>query len=382
MTDKTGLTIVTPTFLPEINGVTASLNNLIPHLIQDVPDIRVLSPDYGKVRSSLPSCVPQAAEFKIERINYPSIQFGGYPFARKPRPFSLRVRSRYEGDRILVLEPDRLQYGNILSPLERPQDAFAFFRQDYFEAARRYHSPSLFKLTGPLLRRFIAWVYNQYRAVFVLSGYARDNLLNIGVSVPITTLAQGIDDTRFLVHREAVATEPPLRVVYVGRMALEKNVALLEQTFRPGRFDSTRVRLDCYGDGPLLESFKCRSDPKVVTCHGFVEQDKLAAVLNRAHLFISPCPVETFGNALVEAMACGCPAVGVAAGANLEHIQAGRNGYLIENSAHDLASLIDRLQEMPLELFQMRVNCENYARGFTWGNAARVLAAQLNQGGV
>jgi alpha-1,6-mannosyltransferase len=69
-----------------------------------------------------------------------------------------------------------------------------------------------------------------------------------------------------------------------------------------------RVHLAVAGDGPLRQALQARGGP--VEWLGFVRgREQVSALLGGADVVLAPGPVETFGLAALEALACGTPVV-------------------------------------------------------------------------
>jgi glycosyltransferase involved in cell wall biosynthesis len=86
--------------------------------------------------------------------------------------------------------------------------------------------------------------------------------------------------------------------LYVGRVAVEKNISAFVETELPG----TKVVV---GDGPQLEALKERH--KEVHFLGVKQGEELAACFANADVFVFPSLTDTFGLVILEAMAAGTP---------------------------------------------------------------------------
>ena len=65
-----------------------------------------------------------------------------------------------------------------------------------------------------------------------------------------------------------------------------------------------------YGDGPHADELRALAGSAPVTFHGYVEdRDLLSRRIGAADVALSVCPGETFGLAVLEALACGTPVV-------------------------------------------------------------------------
>jgi glycosyltransferase involved in cell wall biosynthesis len=126
--------------------------------------------------------------------------------------------------------------------------------------------------------------------------------------------------------------EPP-EVLYVGRLAPEKNVDTLVEAVGD-------LNLVVAGDGPLRE--------RVPNGLGAVPHAEVERLLERAAVVVAPCEREGFGVAAAEAMAFGRPVVAAAGGALLELVSDGETGLLVPpRDAPALREAVQRLLADP-----------------------------------
>jgi glycosyltransferase involved in cell wall biosynthesis len=122
--------------------------------------------------------------------------------------------------------------------------------------------------------------------------------------------------------------EPP-EVLYVGRLAPEKNVETLLEAVGD-------LNLVVAGDGPLRD--------RVPNALGAVPHAEVERLLERASVVVAPCEREGFGLAAAEAMAFGRPVVAAAGGALLELVTDGETGLLVPpRDAPALRAAVERL---------------------------------------
>ena len=122
--------------------------------------------------------------------------------------------------------------------------------------------------------------------------------------------------------------EPP-EVLYVGRLAPEKNVETLVEALAD-------LNLVVAGDGPLR-----RLVPNAL---GAVPHAEVERLLERASVVVAPCETEGFGLAAAEAMAFGRPVVAAAGGALLELVSDGETGLLVPpRDARAMRAAVERL---------------------------------------
>lgn len=99
------------------------------------------------------------------------------------------------------------------------------------------------------------------------------------------------------------------------------------------------VELHIIGAGPSRNKLV----KKIPQCRfsNWVGRDRLAKYYQSADLLILPSRFETFGNVILEAMACGCPTAPYNCKGPKDIIEHGVNGFLAEN----LDDLIDLISE-------------------------------------
>ncbi|MDR6175067.1 alpha-1,6-mannosyltransferase [Nocardioides zeae] len=158
----------------------------------------------------------------------------------------------------------------------------------------------------------------QFDAVVVTSGFARAEfrLPAAAAGCPLVRVPLGVDLETFRPAQAPVEGRGgPLRLVHVGRLSREKSPHLAVATAVELHRRGVDVRLDVYGDGPHLDELRAIAGRAPVTFHGHVAgRAELAARVAAADVALSVCPGETFGLAVLEALACGTPVVTASSG--------------------------------------------------------------------
>ncbi len=144
----------------------------------------------------------------------------------------------------------------------------------------------------------------------------------------------GVDRARF--HPLPGAEKEALRarlelgagsvVIYTGRLAAEKRLDLLLAAWPEVRRAHPNALLLLLGSGEMEETLRQQAGAGVCL-NGHVQD--VAPYLQAADLFVLPSDVEGFSNALLEALACGLPAVATGVGGAPDIIQQAQNGWLI-----------------------------------------------------
>ncbi|TCC03778.1 glycosyltransferase [Kribbella soli] len=147
-----------------------------------------------------------------------------------------------------------------------------------------------------------------YDAVVVTSRYAAAEFDE--VTTPLVRIPLGVDLDTFHPSLGAPADDGVLKLVHAGRLSREKSPHLAVATAAELHRRGVNVRMDVYGTGPHLDELIEIAGDAPVTFHGYVDGRRtLAKHLAEADVALSVCPGETFGLAVLEALAAGTPVV-------------------------------------------------------------------------
>ncbi|MGN9808262.1 glycosyltransferase [Micromonospora sp. BQ11] len=233
--------------------------------------------------------------------------------------------------------------------------------------ARAHGVPSMMvsheSLTGLLgewrvpdpLRRRIADRLNRetvrsYDRVVCTTGWAAEEFGRVDAAVEVVPLGVDLDTFRperaDPALRERYADSTEVLLVHCARMSVEKRPELAVDALAVLRRAGVPAVLVMVGDGPLRAALVRRAADLPVTFTGFLpDRTAVAALLAAADVVLAPGPVETFGLAGLEALACGTPVVVNAASALPEVV--GRAGVAAYGSADSLAEAVLRLLGRP-----------------------------------
>ena len=194
------------------------------------------------------------------------------------------------------------------------------------------------------------------------------------VMVPTPSIQQLLEERGFKnvviwsrgVHTDVFVPEPkhhydlPRPIwVYVGRVAVEKNIELLLELDLPG----SKVII---GDGPDRE----RLMAKHPDCHflGYKFGSDLAEHLAGADVFVFPSKTDTFGLVMLEAMACGVPVAALPVTGPIDVVRQGETGVLDT----DLAAACRKALAMD------RDGCRRFAERRSWSRSTSQFANHLS----
>ena len=224
------------------------------------------------------------------------------------------------------------------------------FPEAYFRGVARFFGATATEFVMDMAQRYIRTLYNEFACTLVPSPALGRVLLGWGIG-NVENIDLGVDTAVFHPDPEdAAATRtglgiPPERLLllYIGRLAREKNVRTLFDAFSLLHRESPgRVHLLVVGDGlqrSLVQSLA--SDTGEVTWLPYCsEPEFLARVYRCADLFVHPGVQETFGLVTLESQACGTPVVGIRGSYMDRIIYSDQRHWAAENSPESLAEAV------------------------------------------
>ena len=150
--------------------------------------------------------------------------------------------------------------------------------------------------------------------------------------------ARGVDTQRFSPSRRNAELrahwglgEGDLALLYVGRLAPEKNVGLALDGFEQLRRRVPRAAIVVVGEGPLRAALQARHPDAIFT--GAQTGEALASHYASADLFAFPSRTDTFGNVVLEALASGLAVVAFDTAAAAVHMRHRDSGWLVPLAA-------------------------------------------------
>lgn len=160
------------------------------------------------------------------------------------------------------------------------------------------------------------------RVELATNGFQRLVLVSRGVDTALFDPARRSEELR-----RAWGVEPGTFVVlYVGRLAPEKNLGALASAFFAMRRAHPATRLVVVGDGPARHTLVSAIPDAIFAGTRYGED--LAAHYASADAFLFPSMTETFGNVTLEALASGLPVLAYDYAAAGQLIRSDENGLL------------------------------------------------------
>lgn len=360
------IAVFTDTFTPQINGVTNTLNKLIQFYRDNHIDYKIFAPKYED----------EKREKQIERFY--SLKFFLYPDCRVTLPNLPRISaaiSEFRPDLIHIMTEFSmglagLRYGKrhnipIISNYSTNFSQYtSYYKVDFLEQG---------------IWDYMKWFHTQNRITLCPSFEAKKLLHHHGIH-NTEIFSRGIDSENFHPRhrnqelRQSLGIEDKLAFLYVGRVSIEKDLDLLELSYRSIHEQyGDRAALLITGDGPYMEKFK-ENLPGDVLFTGFKRGHELTEIYASCDAFVCPSSTETFGNVMLEAMASGLPVIGADAGGIGELIQHGQNG--LKFKRRDSEELTVCMKEM-IENLELRKKLQAEGRDFAVNRSWKAVFDEL-----
>jgi glycosyltransferase involved in cell wall biosynthesis len=288
--------LVTDAWAPQVNGVVTTLEHVSAELRKMGREVTVLSPrDFRTVPCP----------------TYPSIRLALLPGGGISR-------------RLQELRPDAVHIATE-GPLGCAARSFCLAQGWPFTTSFHTQFPEYVRARAPIpLTWTYAWLRRFHGAAartFVATKTVAERLEARGFT-HLARWSRGVDTGLFRPRGKAALALPRPLSLYVGRVAVEKNIEAFLALELPG----TKVVI---GDGPDLPRLRARY-PDVVF-RGQLRGETLATQISAADVFVFPSRTDTFGLVMLEAMACGVPVAAYPVPGPLDVVADGRSGVLDED---------------------------------------------------
>lgn len=300
---------VTETYPPEVNGVAVTMARVVEGLVARGHVVDLLRPCQS---GEQPTGQRPASVDGLLLHRLPGLPIPRYRDLRMGLPAAARLRRLWQVERpdiVHIATEGPLGESALRAARALGLPVSSDFRTHFDAYADHYGIGFLRRPIAAWLRHF----HNRCDVTMAPTEALRGTLATQGYR-GLQVLTRGVDTTRFQPSRRSPALreswgagpDDPV-VLHVGRLAAEKNLAVLSEAFDAITRELPRARLVVVGDGPERADLQARHPQAVFT--GQQRGDDLARHYASADLFVFASLTETFGNVTTEAMASGLAVV-------------------------------------------------------------------------
>ncbi len=326
------IALVTDAWAPQVNGVVTTLEQVTMRLRARGCEVEVIEPQAFR---TLPC------------PTYPSIRL-----ALLPRRALARRLATFAPDAVHIATEGPLGIAARACCLAGGWPFTTSFHTQFPEYLRA-RAPVPLSVSYAWLRRF----HGAAARTLVATQSVAERLAARGF-VRLARWTRGVDTALFRPRGKGGLDLPRPIAVYVGRVAVEKNIdAFLDLPFRGSKL--------VIGDGPDLARLRARHP--AVCFAGQLRGEALATRLSAADVFVFPSRTDTFGLVMLEAMAAGLPVAAYPVQGPIDVVAHGVSGVLDED--------LGRAIESALRLAP--ADCVAHAGRYSWDATVDLFHAAL-----
>lgn len=217
------------------------------------------------------------------------------------------------------------------------------------------------------------YIHNKTRLTLVPSEDLRTDLLKAGF-LNLRIMGRGVDTQLFSpdkrdkeLRKSWGAKDDQPVIIYVGRLAGEKNIPLAVKAYEKIQQIQDDVKFVFVGDGPERAKIE-KTHPQFIFA-GMQRGEDLARHYASGDVFIFPSTTETFGNVVTEAMASGLVVLAYDYAAPGKYITSGQNGWIVpfDDNAQFLEEST-KIFSQKQSWDSVRKAARKTAEGLSWGS--------------
>ncbi|SEQ07942.1 Glycosyltransferase involved in cell wall bisynthesis [Ectothiorhodospira magna] len=320
------IAMVTETFPPEINGVAHTLRQMVHSMLERGHAVHLIRPRQGKKDHG--TLTPQ--ENLREQLT-PGLPIPGYPGLHFGLPARGAIRKAWctHPPDVIYVATEGLLGGSALSAARSLGiPVISGFHTNFHRYSQYYGLGFMAPVISGFLRRFHSRTdctlvpTDTLQAELQQQGFGTCRILARGVDTRLFNPARRRSDLR---AQWGLEPNDPA-VIYVGRLAAEKNLQLAVEAFRAMQVHQPRARFILVGDGPAAAELR-EQHPDLILAGVHIGED-LAGYYASGDIFLFPSISDTFGNVVLEAMASGLAVVSYNYAAGRQHLRHGESGLL------------------------------------------------------
>lgn len=372
--------MISDVFFPRINGVSTSIETFRQSLHARGVRSTLIAPAY-------PSAEP-AGDDALIRIpsRFIPLDPEDRMMMRKPIRALAETLRRQHFDLVHIHTPFVAHYAGVELARTLGLPCVATYHT-FFEEYLFHYVPLLPRtLLRAAARRFSRRQCNQLDGVIVPSRAMATALTEYGVDAPLHILPTGIPEHQFHggdgCHFRLRYNIPKDRrlLLFVGRVAHEKNIGLLIDMVDNLRRREPKVLLLITGEGPALPNLRVRVDRAGLNEHirfiGYLDRhSELHDCYRAADLFVFASKTETQGLVLLEAMALGIPVVALAEMGTRDILEPERGCRIAPDDPERFAALVAQLLADRAGLRRLGTEAREHAAGWRTEEMSRRLVA-------
>lgn len=373
------IAVCTPMFRPDLNGLVTAVFERCKELINLGHKVLLIAPTDGSDGSI--RCISELRSIGVSIETYVSF-YDKKNGINRPRPYSLR---KIAHRKVHEFEPDILF-------VDSPLIAFIFAR--YMPRIKKLRKKGVliagichanvvlglkkakFPLIAILANILGKFVYNRYDFTIMPSTFLKDTVGNVKNALVIPFLGY----RNLSIISKAQKRKATFRVLYVGRIEIEKNIEFLYKVANNVQNKSKyEIEWIFVGGGGALENWRAKQTDRIKFI-GPESPENVREWYKSSDIFVTACEHESFGLTIIEAMASGIPVLVPNAGMAPKHIPPSCKELIYNPS--DIVGLTELILRLCTDQ-----NFYNYVSGhrsmleLSWNEATNILISEVIRNG-
>ena len=347
---------ITETYPPDINGVAMTVAKTVETLRSRGHELQLIRPrnsmdPAGRGPDPMQEFLVRGAPIPL----YKQLKLG-LPAKRA----LIQLWSRRRPDLVHIATEGPLGWSALQAARKLKLPVCTDFRTNFHAYSQYYGLGWLKGAIFSYMKKF----HNMAQCTMVPTQETFEQLQSMGFE-RLQVVARGVDTQLYSPERRSDflrtqwgATPNTLVLLSIGRLAAEKNLDLVVESYRQIRAAVADCKLVFVGDGPYRSALQTQCPDAVFA--GFRTGSELAEHYASADLFLFPSLTETFGNVTLEAMSSGLPVVAYEHAAAKELITQGLHGALA--TAGDTSQFLSQALSLATSQAAQRLQLKNHSR--------------------
>lgn len=361
------IALFTDSYYPHVSGVAKTVERYMNYLEKNGHEYLLFLPAYSFKDKSTSNLRKMKA---LKFILYPELRFSfvNYRTVRK-------TLDNFQPDVIQVMTEFPVGRSGIWYGKKRGIPIVTCFETNIPQYMQYYG----FGILTETCWNFYKW-FHRYSDMVITPSEITTQLLKSQNFNKVWTWERGIEFDKFTPEyrseavRKRYAANDGLLFIYVGRIAIEKDLHIFVETAKilRGKYGE-KVNFVVVGGGPILEELK-KDAPDYIVFTGFLTGEHLLEMYASADVFLFPSPTETLGFVILEAMASQLPVIACFEGGVRDTLIDGYNGIACrEKNVDDFVQASIKLIENKALRKKLAMNAREFAKSKDWDKSFEVL---------
>jgi len=356
--------VVTETYPPEVNGVARTVGLMADALHARGHDVRLIRP---RQREEAP---PGLGPRERLVVGFPIPFYRHLQIGIAPPGLLRKEWTQWRPDVVQVITEGPLGWAAVSTARRLAIPICSDFHTNFHSYSRHYG----LGVFANVVSRYLRALHNRTECTLVPTAEMQAGLEGLGFE-RVKVVGRGVDSFLFSPARRSTRLRATWGcrgnervVLYVGRLAPEKNLGLFVEAAVAMRAVDPDLRVVLVGDGPQAPELRARHPDFVFA--GMRTGKDLSEHYASADIFLFPSITETFGNVTLEAIASGLAVIAYNYAAARQYLRHEASALLVPyDDGAAFVRTATRLAENPALGSRLRAEARRAAEAASWARA-------------